>query len=431
MNSIFKKIALSVLPLIVVFFVSGCNDDNEAGNYAKPDVGTVSPEQALIGSQVTLTGTGFTKVSRVDFASVKSNFSIVDDNTITATVPDGLQAGEIKIGLYYAGASDNNLGASDDIAFTVLYPPVVSQLSASEAKQTKDLLITGSYLKNATVVKFGDVGAQFETTETTIKTKVPETIIGNVQISITTPGGTVSVPFKVLAKTPEIDSFLPVELKPLQEVTVKGMFFTDVQSVSVNATPVTTYTVVSPTELKFTIPVGATTGKIKVTTALGSVESSSDLKVIVTLTLPYNVYNDALNASWEKWGGWGTTDQVIESTDQPKTGTKAMKISYSDAYGGFQLHPKNPAPFALEVVSKIKLSIYTDAAFDGKKVALYVKTAAGTSNKPIELTLVGGAYTTFEVTKAQLDNPADISEFVLQNWGTANITVYVDDVILQ
>jgi hypothetical protein len=432
MNSIFKKIALPVLPLIVVFFIGGCADDNVAGNYAKPDVGAVSPEQALIGSQVTLTGTGFTKVSRVDFASVQSNFSIVDDKTITATVPDGLQAGEIKIALYYSGASETNLGASDDIAFTVLYPPAISQLSVSEAKPTKDVLITGSYLKDATAVKFGDAAASFEATATTIKTKVPDiNTAGSVQLSITTPGGTVSVPFKVLAKTPEIESLTPVEGKTGEQITVKGLFFTDVQSVSVNGTAVATYTVVSPTELKLTIPAGATTGKIKVTTSIGSVESSTNLKVIVTLTLPYNVYTDELNAAWEKWGGWGTSDQVVGSTDQPKTGTKSIKVSYSDAYGGFQLHPKTPAPFVIEAVTKIKLSIYTGAAFDGKQVALYIKNAAGTSGTQVPLTLVGGAYTTFEVTKAQLGNLSDISEFVLQNWGTANITVYVDDVILQ
>ena len=45
------------------------------------------------------------------------------------------------------------------------------------------------------------------------------------------------------------------------------------------------------------------------------------------------------------------------------------------------------------------------------------------------LTVVPGVYTTYEIPLTDFgNNPADIAELVLQNYGTANITVYVDEV---
>jgi hypothetical protein len=44
-----------------------------------------------------------------------------------------------------------------------------------------------------------------------------------------------------------------------------------------------------------------------------------------------------------------------------------------------------------------------------------------------ELVLVPGAYTTYDIKLSDLGNPESVNELVLQNFGTANITIFVDD----
>ncbi|HYC86602.1 MAG TPA: IPT/TIG domain-containing protein [Chryseosolibacter sp.] len=433
MKSLFRKYAFIAIPLVSLVAVTGCDDEAlEAGKFAKPVIVDVTPGAALIGTQVTINGTGLGKVTRVEFASFAASSFTANDESITVTVPQGLAEGPLLLSVYYPGASENNLGPSDNVEFTVLYAPVISSLSVAQAKPTKQVTITGTSLAGATSVKFGDVAAAFEADATTIVATVPDIDTpGETQITVTTPGGTASVPFTVLAKVPEVHSFTPVEGKAGVQITVNGLFFEDVQSVKIGETTVANYTVVGPTQITFNIPQGATTGKIIVTTDIGTGESASSLNVIQSLPLPYTIYTDELNSTWQKWGGWGTSTQEMASTEQPKTGTNAIKVTYSDGYGGFQLHPTNPDPFKLEDVSKVKLSIYGGANAGGKKVVLYIKNKAGQESTKVELTLAADAYTSFEVTKAQLGNPADINEFVIQNWGTANITIYIDDISLE
>ena len=117
--------------------------------------------------------------------------------------------------------------------------------------------------------------------------------------------------------------------------------------------------------------------------------------------------------------------------NRPASVSNAIKVTYSDAYGGFQLHPNNTFAFP-GAYTKLKISIYggenTTAA---TRVAIYMKDATDpTDAQKKKLTLVPGTYTTFEIPLADFsNNPAKINEFVIQNYGTANITIYIDDII--
>ena len=67
-------------------------------NPACPSVTGVTPASGAIGSNVTINGTGFTGVSSVKFFNnVTATFTVVNDTTITATVPSGAASGPIKI----------------------------------------------------------------------------------------------------------------------------------------------------------------------------------------------------------------------------------------------------------------------------------------------------------------------------------------------
>ncbi len=89
----------------------GNNFDLVNGNYAIraevtlgqnnntcPAVANINPTNGAVGSNVTITGTGFTGVNSVKFFNnVAASFMVVNDTTITATVPSGAVSGPITI----------------------------------------------------------------------------------------------------------------------------------------------------------------------------------------------------------------------------------------------------------------------------------------------------------------------------------------------
>ena len=62
-----------------------------------PAVTGFSPTSGPVGTQVVLTGTGFTGATNVRFDGTKATFSVDSDSQITATVPTGATKGTIRI----------------------------------------------------------------------------------------------------------------------------------------------------------------------------------------------------------------------------------------------------------------------------------------------------------------------------------------------
>ena len=63
-----------------------------------PVVSSISPTSGPVGTQVTITGTGFTGATKVTFGGVKATSYTVDSGTeITATAPSGAKTGKIAI----------------------------------------------------------------------------------------------------------------------------------------------------------------------------------------------------------------------------------------------------------------------------------------------------------------------------------------------
>jgi hypothetical protein len=78
-----------------------------------PGITTFAPASGPVGTQVTITGSGFTGASKVTFGGAKAATYTVNSGTqITATVPSGATTGNIAVTT--AGGS-----ASSRTAFTV------------------------------------------------------------------------------------------------------------------------------------------------------------------------------------------------------------------------------------------------------------------------------------------------------------------------
>lgn len=427
MNKLYRIMLLSFLP-ILAFTINSCEEDDEDGGYTKPSLWEVFPEEGLIGSSVTVKGTDLQDVIAVKFGNIDVTDFTKTDTSLTVQAPQGLDEGETHITVFYKAASENNLGPSSSVPFIVLFPPVLSEVVPTQAKPGFDVAVSGNSLKNVTEVRFGDIQAAFEATQTSITTTIPlEAEAGEVEIIVESSGGTASIPFTVLAKTPEIYSIEPLEVREGEEVSIQGLFFMDVASVFIGNAEVQDYTVLSSTEINFTVPEGAVSDKVIVNTAVGSAMTDETLSVLVPVTVPYTVYEDNLIGDWEKWDGWSTSEQDLSNADHPQSGSNAIKIAWNGAWGGFQLHPVSPSPFLTENITKAVFSVYGGPGSDGKIMMLYVVGSGGESTKA-EFQIAEGKYTTFEVTMEQLGNPPDINEFNFQNHENAELTVYVDDI---
>ena len=63
-----------------------------------PQVLSFNPPSGSVGTQVTITGTGFTQTNGVGFGdNVPAQFTVNSDTQVTATVPAGAQTGPIGV----------------------------------------------------------------------------------------------------------------------------------------------------------------------------------------------------------------------------------------------------------------------------------------------------------------------------------------------
>lgn len=421
MSNLFKSFIISTFSLLTIFVI-GCKEDEEVSAYdqLKPSIAEISAEEGLRGTSITLTGTNLDEVDKVIFGNQEATFTATE-TTVTATVPDGVATGELNIAVYSPHGSER-------ISFIVTSEPKISQLSVAEGFHGDEVIITGTAFADVSMVTFGDVEAGFTSTETTIITHVPaEASYGEVTITLTNDAGSSQTPFTVRDE-PVVFSFSPASGAVGDEIIINGINFIEVQKVLVGETEAE-FMVNDLTDITFTVPEGALNGVVTVETAAGTSSSEDNFIVQTGEVLPFILYDDALNGGWQQWGGWGTDAQEMANTEQPKSGSNAIKIVYNDAYGALQLHPLDATVFV--GYSTVILSIYGGAGSDGTTIALQVKDSGGAFSSEPTMTIKEGEYTTFEIPISDLGNPASVAELFIKNYGTAPNTIYIDDIELR
>ena len=244
---------------------------------APPTITTFTPDRGQVGTSVTITGTGFTGATNVQFDGADTTFTVNSNTQITATVPLGTGSGAITVMTPEGSATS---GGSFQIV------PRITGFTPTRGPVGTTVTITGTGFKDA-------VYAYFNQTRTNI------TADSDTQITATVPMGATSGPIMVVSRywswhsdtstsnftvTMTVDDITPNVAPIGASVVIRGTGFTDASEVKFNTTPATNFTVNSGTQITATVPVGTTSGPITVTSPAGTNVSSTSFFVKPTIT---------------------------------------------------------------------------------------------------------------------------------------------------
>src|SRR6185295_13985558 len=187
--------------------------------------------------------------------------------------PSGATTG--KISVTTPGGTATSAG---DFTVTASAPTITS-FSPTSGPVGTAVTINGANFSGATSVRFNGTAASFTVVSPTrIDATVPSGATTG-RITVTTPSGTAtSATNFVVTQPPTITSFSPTSGPVGTAVTINGTNFTGATAVRFNGT-LASFTIVSATVINTTVPAGATTGRITVTTPGGTATSAPDFTV--------------------------------------------------------------------------------------------------------------------------------------------------------
>ena len=191
-------------------------------------------------------------------------------NSTFNTSPGAAFFGPINTTLIGPTAADDIVAFLEGLSFSP-FAPIFGPVGTG-------VTITGTNFTGATAVSFNGVTATFtEGPPGTITTTVPAGATTG-PITVTTPG---SGPLKTTTRftvTPAMSSFAPANGLVGTGVTITGTNFTGATGVSFNGAAAT-FTVTNPGTVTTTVPFGAATGLIAVTTLDGTATSATSFTV--------------------------------------------------------------------------------------------------------------------------------------------------------
>ncbi|MBI5825912.1 MAG: IPT/TIG domain-containing protein [Chloroflexi bacterium] len=253
-----------------------------------PTITSFSPDNGPVGTNVTISGANFSGATDVSFNGTAATFTVDSDTSISASVPAGATTGTISV------TTAEGTGTSVD-TFTVTVPvpaPAITSFTPTSGPVGTSVTISGANFSGAIDVSFNGAAATFTVdSDTSISASVPAGATTGT-ISVTTAGGTATSadPFTVTVPVPApaITSFTPASGPVGTSVTISGANFSGATNVNFNGTAAT-FTVNSDTSISASVPAGATTGTISVTTVGGTATSPANFTVTVTDSLTVTI----------------------------------------------------------------------------------------------------------------------------------------------
>src|SRR6266508_5022316 len=265
----------------------------EAPAYAvAPTITSVTPSTASDDCEVTIIGTNFqtSPTTDVTVGGVAGTGETVDSSTqMEATIPSSV-GDNASANVVASNGADNSAPFTFSTGPEVACPGVPT-FSPSSGIVGSTVTISGTFNSTVTGVRFNTSSLVTPTNpSTTGATAVVPAGATTGPIHVYTAAGqkTSATNFTVTpVPAPTISSFTPLFGPVGTSVvitgtnfsgTVSGASFTT-SSVKFNTTTATTFTVNSATQITATVPTGATTGKISVTTPGGTATSATNFTV--------------------------------------------------------------------------------------------------------------------------------------------------------
>ncbi len=338
---------------------------------ALPVVTSVSPNAGPTagGTAVTITGSGFTGATAVNFGSnTATNVTVKSDIQITCTSPAGT-AGSVHVTVTTPNGTSATATADQ---FTYYAPPTLTAITPNAGLTAggTTVVITGTNFAIAglTSVKFGTVASPNVTVKAgglTLTAVSPAQAAGVVDITVTTPGGTTAVSsadkFTYVAPVPVVLGLAPASgpMAGGTPVTLTGLGFTGATKVLFGAVAGTKVTVSNDTTLTVVSPASKAAGPVDVTvtTAGGTSPVWQGDEFTYQTPLP--------------------TVTALSPSSGPVSGSTMVTITGTNFIGSAAVAFGNSAASSTTVISATQIKAVSPAGTGSVHVT--VTTSAGTS----------------------------------------------------
>lgn len=400
-----------------------------------------APATAKPGTNVTINGNFLNYVKQVTFAQNQTVTQFVSQSLheLVVKVPMASQTGPIALSDLAKTPQVVDQDANQNTLILNVTLPDVTNLSPASVKQTQNLTITGTDLDLVKKIDFPILGgsssilaANFVSqSETQILLAAPATAV-NGKLTLTAISGVQVVTSQtVTIIQPDVTALSPSDPSnqaPGVTLTMTGTDLDLIDQIKFPgvSTPVTTFTLTGTTQIDVVIPAGAQGGTIILIT-------KTQFSVPVTLpfgnqlTLLQVIYDDDIHSPFGKGGGWGAAGSGTNtaSTENPRTGTKSVKITYGgDWGGGGQLGTWGNSPLSTSGTSYFAFSIYGGTGTGGKNINVNV------SGVQKQISITEGAWKDVKILLTDVGTPASISEVWFQDTGWSG-TVFIDQIGLK
>ncbi|WP_456791499.1 IPT/TIG domain-containing protein [Bradyrhizobium sp. USDA 4506] len=232
---------------------------------------TSGPEAG--GTVVTISGSNLANASAVTFGASAARITANSATSLTVTSPAG--TGVVDVTVTTPG------GTVSPGRFSYVAAPTATSLSPTSGPEAGGTVVTiaGTNLANASAVTFGTSAARITANSATSLTVTSPAGSGVVDVTVTTPGGTVSPGRFTYAPAPTatVTSLSPASgpASGGTSVTITGTGLTGASAVKFGASAATSFTVNSATSISATAPAGTGTVDVTVTTPGGTSATSA------------------------------------------------------------------------------------------------------------------------------------------------------------
>ena len=222
---------------------------NEAIVIASPIIANFTPNRALSGTTVTITGTGFTGATAVHFGGVAaSSFNVVNGSSIQAVVGTGA-SGDVSV--------STPGGTATKSGFVFEVPPTITNFTPTSALSGDTITIIGTNFMNVSEVRFGGVNARNFTVQNDnlITAVLANGATGN--ITVESPNGPATIAGFKFLKTIKIKSFYPDSAKNNDTISIKGENFSEVIEVTFGGTTAASFAILNDTLISAIVGTGS------------------------------------------------------------------------------------------------------------------------------------------------------------------------------